>query len=64
MVYFKTVFKNNLKIARKLKKNMKFNIPQDFNIKKLLSNLDSLFKPSEYKISYLSKTSSLLCKAP
>jgi hypothetical protein len=33
------ISKNNLKIARKLKKIMKLNIQQNFDMKKLLSNL-------------------------
>jgi hypothetical protein len=43
---------------------MKFNISQNFNINKLLINLDTPFKLSEYEISYQSKTGSLVCKAP
>jgi hypothetical protein len=36
----KADFKNNLKNSSKAQKIMKFNIPQDMDMKKLLSNLD------------------------
>jgi hypothetical protein len=42
---------------------MKFDIPQDFNVKKLLNNLDRPFEPLVCDILCQNKTLILLCKA-
>jgi hypothetical protein len=43
---------------------MKFNILQDFNMKKLLSNFDWSFETSKYKISPRNNNGFLLYKTP
>jgi hypothetical protein len=42
---------------------MKFNIPQDFDIKKLLNNLDLPFESSEYDMKSHAKATTVFCFA-